>query len=438
MKIIPTQLYRFQIEGPVSRGVLSAIDEADRSSVQLLQVALEGTDSGKRLAALEQLATDRACESFTDGSQFYVVARTSEESAELMRAIESSGLEAFTEPEVEHNEVIPSACDTDRPPSVPSIVAGGQIHSLPNSRPNLLAWVMSVALFLVVSVTAISLLSKRQTRQAQVTPPPAPIPQERVSQPEQVKPGTPPVNDVHPLLQSPSPPDDQVSNQTTPQHQPQANGELLQQRTPVAPVVPTMQLGPQEQSPTAKLDQGPSVPVVQNMHVDLPTPPQPPKVRFAADSTQLKLGQTTSLRWEVTGASDVRLEPNLGPVDQSGSLMVRPMGKTAYTIHAIGQGGETNAMVDISISGLAGPATGQLIWTGNVSGIQLVTIDHDHADVGSVEGALPRLPCVIQPTNEKKVGIVVTPSPTNNYDRLVLRVVGKGSMRIVIDWAVQY
>jgi hypothetical protein len=114
------------------------------------------------------------------------------------------------------------------------------------------------------------------------------------------------------------------------------------------------------------------------------------------------------------------------------------MGKTVYTIHAIGQGGEANAMVNISMSGLAGPPTGQLIWTGSVSGIQLVTIDHDHADVGTVEGALPRLPCIIQPTNEKKVGIVVTPSPTNNYDRLVLRVVGKGSMRIVIDWAVQY
>jgi hypothetical protein len=438
MKIIPTQLYRFQIEGPVSRGVLSAIDEADQSRVQLLYVALEGIDSGKKLVALEQLATDRTCESFTDGSQFYVVARTAEESAELMRAIESSGFGAFTEPEVPRDEVIPATGGKSQRPSVPSIVAGEQIYSHPNSRPNLLPWVVSIAFLLILLVTAISFLSKKQTRQVEVNLPPTPIPQGRVSQPEKENSGAPPVNDMQQSVQSPKPADDQGRNQTTPQHQTRSNGDLLQQSTPVAPVVPALQPGPQEQSPTAKLDQGPSVPIVQNTNVDPPARPQPPKISFSADSTQLKLGETTSLHWEITGASDVRLEPNLGSVGQSGSLIVRPMGKTVYTIHAIGQGGEANAMVNISMSGLAGPPTGQLIWTGSVSGIQLVTIDHDHADVGTVEGALPRLPCIIQPTNEKKVGIVVTPSPTNNYDRLVLRVVGKGSMRIVIDWAVQY
>jgi hypothetical protein len=243
---------------------------------------------------------------------------------------------------------------------------------------------------------------------------------------------------MQPQIQPPKPEEDQVRDQTPPQDQSPATGTLLQQRRPVAPVAPPPQPEPQELSQTGKVDQRLSVPVVQNTHVDPPTNPQPPKIHLSADSTQLKLGQTTSLRWEVTGASDIRLEPNVGSVSQSGSLMVRPMGKTVYTIHAIGQGGEANESVNISISGLAGPATGQLIWTGNISGTQLVTIDHDHADVGTLEGALPQLPCIIQPTNEKKVGIVVAPSPTNNYDRLVLRVIGKGITRIVIDWAVQY
>lgn len=437
MNTNPTRLYRFQIEGPVSRGVLSAIDEADQSSVRLVHIALEGVDSGKKLEALEQLATDRACECFTNDSQFYFVARSAAECAELMRVIEARGLGSFTEPDAVRDQITDSIGTTTEPLTVPSTLTKTQSPTLPTSRLKLLMGV-AASLVLILSLGAISLISRRQPRPVNINPPKTPSPQVQVSQQEQQESGTRPADEVQSLVQSPKSADGHVSNQTTPQPQAPTNGELLQQSSPVAPVVRSPQPGTQEKSPTANLDQVPSVPNVQNAHVNSPPPPLPPKIRFSADSTLLKLGETTWLRWDVAGASEVRLEPNHGRVDESGSLVIRPMGKTLYTLYASGPGGEANAPITVSISGLAGPATGELIWTGTVSGTQLVTIDHDHADVGTLEGALPQLPCIIQPTNEKKVGIVAAPSPTNNYDRLVLRVIGKGSMRIVIDWAVQY
>ena len=84
-----------------------------------------------------------------------------------------------------------------------------------------------------------------------------------------------------------------------------------------------------------------------------------------------------------------------------------------------------------------GRTSGQIIWTGNVSGVQLVTIDKDHADVGELQGALPGLPCIIQPSNEKKVSVASTPGPRNNYERLVLRVTGNGPTKVVIKWSLQ-
>ena len=84
-----------------------------------------------------------------------------------------------------------------------------------------------------------------------------------------------------------------------------------------------------------------------------------------------------------------------------------------------------------------GPSSGELVWTGVVNGLKLVTIDRDQVDVGSLQGSLPGVVCVIQPEDEKRVNIVSTPGPDNNFNRLVFRVKGKGSRRVVIKWSLQ-
>jgi hypothetical protein len=113
-----------------------------------------------------------------------------------------------------------------------------------------------------------------------------------------------------------------------------------------------------------------------------------------------------------------------------------PLNTTRYILTAQGPGGVTNREITVSVSEPT-TSSGELIWTGNVHGIQLITIDKDHADVGTLEGSLPGLPCIIQPVDEKKVSIASSPGPRNNYERLVLRVTGNGAMRVVVKWALE-
>lgn len=440
MTTAPTKLYRFLIEGPVSPGVLSAVDEADESNVWLLHVALDGVDSGDKLEALEQLATERGCESFTHGSDFYVVARSEAEGSELARVIESRGLETFSEPEAARQDASSSAGLVDKTagPLRSGVSPPVQIPPNPSRRQHLSLWGAAAILFLIFAAGATIWFKSRPTARTQTDPPPVSHPVVEDRPKEQGGADAPPVKEKEPEVHPGTPVEPVVPEQTAAGNQPKGTGEAHSEFRPLAPPTQSTPIEPPVQSAPEKVDQRPSIPAIENTQVAPPVPPPPPKIRFYSDSSELKLGQTTSLRWEVSGASDIRIEPNLGPVSESGSLTVRPMGKTVYTLHAVGRGGEANASVGITISGVAGPTTGQLIWTGNISGTQLVTIEHDHADVGSVEGTLPRLPCIIQPTNEKKVGVVAAPSPTNNYDRLVLRVMGKGATRVVIDWAVEY
>ena len=171
------------------------------------------------------------------------------------------------------------------------------------------------------------------------------------------------------------------------------------------------------------------------LHIDVQES-RPPAIAFSADSLRLRLGESTALRWSVTGASTLRLDPGFGPVNLSDAVTVRPVANTKYTLYASGPGGATSSTVTIAVSGHIGPASGQLVWTGVVSQTQIVMIDHDHANLGTLQGALPGLPCVIQPVRESRVTILHVPSPSDNYRLLTLRIIGHGSMRVLIQWSL--
>jgi hypothetical protein len=80
---------------------------------------------------------------------------------------------------------------------------------------------------------------------------------------------------------------------------------------------------------------------------------------------------------------------------------------------------------------------GQIVWTGEVHGSQLISIDRDRADSGQLQGALPGAPCILQMVTTKNISIASTPGPRNNYERMVLRVQGNGQVRVIIDWVLQ-
>src|SRR5690242_8123555 len=72
------------------------------------------------------------------------------------------------------------------------------------------------------------------------------------------------------------------------------------------------------------------------------TPPPPPKPvisLFSATPSSIERGESSALRWSVSNANTVTIEPAIGPVQAGGSRQVFPNGSTTYTLTAKGPGG---------------------------------------------------------------------------------------------------
>ena len=94
---------------------------------------------------------------------------------------------------------------------------------------------------------------------------------------------------------------------------------------------------------------GESTPLTRSIEIVVIPTRRPTIVSFTADSSQLRLGQTTALRWTVLGASEVRIDPGIGLVGTTGTAVVRPLGGTAYTMTATGPGGTSTGALPISV-----------------------------------------------------------------------------------------
>jgi hypothetical protein len=85
----------------------------------------------------------------------------------------------------------------------------------------------------------------------------------------------------------------------------------------------------------------------------------------------------------------------------------------------------------------SGPNSGTLIWQGEVRGTTLVTITGAEPDQGRLLSAgLPGVPVLLQPNDGKHVVVASTPSPSNGYQRLTLRVQGNGVVQQSIHWSL--
>jgi hypothetical protein len=208
----------------------------------------------------------------------------------------------------------------------------------------------------------------------------------------------------------------------------------------------------------------------------VPAPVAGPPVitSFSATPAVVQAGQTVVLQWSTRNATSVSFpganppKNNLPPV---GSLNITPRspGNFPVSLMAMGQGTSVRKTIMVSVTNgqrgytpLPGPvprpqpvypqpapspepepepppstpASGTLIWEGEVQGTQLVTIQDGTATPGQLMSAgLPGREVVLQPQNEKKVGIASAPSPDNHYRRVVLRVFGHGHTRVVVNWS---
>ncbi|MGA8088693.1 MAG: VCBS repeat-containing protein [Terracidiphilus sp.] len=86
------QLYRFRIERETSHGILAAVDGSDESVVILLEVTPDPLNLEFAFKTLSDLADKFGCESFTNDSQFYFVARSEQQRDLICDEIGRAGL----------------------------------------------------------------------------------------------------------------------------------------------------------------------------------------------------------------------------------------------------------------------------------------------------------------------------------------------------------
>ena len=81
-----------------------------------------------------------------------------------------------------------------------------------------------------------------------------------------------------------------------------------------------------------------------------PTPPPPqPTASLTANPSSIQRGQSTTLTWQTTNATDVTLG-GIGAVEASGSREVTPTDSTTYRLTAKGAGGTQEATARVTVT----------------------------------------------------------------------------------------
>jgi peptidoglycan-associated lipoprotein len=85
-----------------------------------------------------------------------------------------------------------------------------------------------------------------------------------------------------------------------------------------------------------------------------PPPPPPaavkPTVSLQASPTSINKGDSTTLSWTSTDATQLTISPDVGAVTAQGSTKVSPSDSTTYTITASGPGGSADSSARVTVS----------------------------------------------------------------------------------------
>ena len=113
-----------------------------------------------------------------------------------------------------------------------------------------------------------------------------------------------------------------------------------------------------------------------------PPPPAAPTASLTANPNTIEKGQSTSLTWQTTNATDVSID-GIGAVQASGSQQVTPADSTTYHLMAKGAGGTQEATARVTVTTPPPPppppsATEEELFAQNVRD---VFFDYDKSDI---------------------------------------------------------
>lgn len=113
---------------------------------------------------------------------------------------------------------------------------------------------------------------------------------------------------------------------------------------------------------------------------------RPPVIaQFTAEPSSIERGQSATLRWSVSDATTVTIDPGLGTVQSNGSRQVFPSATTTYRLTASGSAGNANATATVNvITGQAPPPPPPPTQTSLTTALDSVTdayFDYDSSDI---------------------------------------------------------
>jgi len=79
-------------------------------------------------------------------------------------------------------------------------------------------------------------------------------------------------------------------------------------------------------------------------------PPARPTVTLQASPSSINKGESSTLSWNSTDATQLSIAPDVGSVTAQGSTKVTPSDSTTYTITASGPGGSASATASVSVN----------------------------------------------------------------------------------------
>src|SRR6185312_9972308 len=95
----------------------------------------------------------------------------------------------------------------------------------------------------------------------------------------------------------------------------------------------------------------PAPPPVVQPPAPAPAPAAPTVTQFSAEPDTIQRGQSSTLRWEVSGtATSVSIDNGVGTVQATGNHRVSPSDSTTYTLTATGPGGTRTATATVNVS----------------------------------------------------------------------------------------
>src|SRR2546426_4161741 len=126
-------------------------------------------------------------------------------------------------------------------------------------------------------------------------------------------------------------------------------------------------------------------PVAQTPAAPAPAPaPARPTVTLQASPASVNKGESSTLSWNSTDATQLSIEPEVGAVTAQGTTKVTPSDSTTYTITASGPGGSASATATVAVNAPpppppapAGPTDDELF----LREVRDAYFDYDKADI---------------------------------------------------------